>query len=176
MAGAAIRKQQEPFGSCVLIRTFSILLIAATVGAALPPFVRTPVRGESEVPNSSEGGGLSEGSLEDVNAGAHELSQRGKENAEQFVPWRGQSARSQPEAPPFADGPRAHALAKRRGYLSYHRYGRRKARRPTRGVLDTALDFSLHRASRLSSGRPRSQPGESLGAGRYSRHPSPESA
>ena len=34
--------------------------------------------------------------FEHVNAGAHELSQRGKENAEQFVPWRGQSARSQP--------------------------------------------------------------------------------
>ena len=30
-----------------------------------------------------------------MNAGAHELP-GGKENAEQFVPWRGQSARSQP--------------------------------------------------------------------------------
>jgi hypothetical protein len=25
--------------------------------------------------------------LEDVNASAHEISQRGKENAEQFLPW-----------------------------------------------------------------------------------------
>ena len=63
MAGAAIRYEQEPFGSCVLIRTFSILLIAAAIGASLSPFVRTPVRGENEMPNSSEGGGLPEGSL-----------------------------------------------------------------------------------------------------------------
>jgi hypothetical protein len=69
-----------------------------------------------------------------VNAGAHELSKPGHENAKHGC---GKSVRSRPEEPLAL--PDAHTHSHSAG--PYQRYRRSRARRQTRGVLDPMLDF-----------------------------------